>query len=173
MSVSNENAPEVNVDVPCPSCGEMSRKGSVRCRECGAFLDPNTERLAQEGMGQEAVNLADFDLADEVEEGDDFEVAPAAPTFQATESTFDLRSDSPSSTGDEDYSLTDDPLAEEGEEGAEAAAGPAGDAAEGTDASTNVPPAEGSSGDALLDGAMVEELEALRRSMGRVVKVTE
>ncbi len=31
----------------------------------------------------------------------------------------------------------------------------------------------GSTGDALLDGAMVEELEALRRSMGRVVKVNE
>ncbi|WP_339909921.1 hypothetical protein [Symmachiella dynata] len=179
MSVSNENAPEVNVDVPCPSCGEMSRKGSVRCRECGAFLDPNTERLAQEGMGKEDVNLADFDLADEVEEGDDFEVAPGVTTFEATESTFDLRSNSPSSTVDEDYSLTDDPLAEEGAEGAEAAAGPAGDSgdagesAEGTDAKADPLPPGGSSGDALLDGAMVEELEALRRSMGRVVKVNE
>jgi len=176
MSVSNENVPEVNVDVPCPSCGEMSRKGSVRCRECGAFLDPNTERLAQEGMGQEAVNLADFNLADEVEDGDDFEVAPGVTTFQATESTFDLAEDALGSDDKEGDSLSDDPLAEEGAEGTETATEPAGDTgetSEGGDAPSNVLPSEGSSGDALLDGAIVEELEALRRSMGRVVKVNE
>lgn len=35
-------------EVPCPDCGEMVRKGLLRCWNCGAFMDKGIEARFQE-----------------------------------------------------------------------------------------------------------------------------
>lgn len=191
MSASQSKPAQANVDVPCPNCGEMVRKGSVRCRECGAFLDPNVERIAREEMPtfQEETNDADFDLSENLDAGgDDFEVAPGVTTFEAGESAFELSIDALAGSSDEEleqFALAEDPLADDGA-GVAVGAPPAADvkepppgdeipADETAEESKPAPSAEfpgGSTGDVLLDSALAEEAEAEQRQRGRIVKVT-
>lgn len=164
---------DINVDIPCRMCGEMVRKGSVRCRECGAFIDPDIERKSGE---LDSVGGGD---------DDDFEVAEGVATFFAGESAFELAVDSLESAAPDppvadliEDPLAEDPLAEDplsegadvSEPGSDAPAPPTGEVSDA--GSPEGPPTQDATGDALFSSALEEENEAKRRQreqFGRVL----
>ncbi len=192
MSVSNNESAGINVDVPCRKCGEMLRKGSIRCRECGTFVDPEVEQRSHDEPSEVSDNLDEFDLNESlIASENDFEVAPGVTTFEASESAFALPVDlidRPDEAQDEQYAVAEDPIAEDplAEEAAESSTSDlseaVGDVA--TDTSEVAPPAEaeqpptpsepappgGTTGDVLLDSALAEEAELNRGYHARVVK---
>ncbi len=185
MSVSNDESAGINVDVPCRNCGEMVRKGSVRCRECGTFQDP----AAEEKAASRPANLDEFDVGQSfIASENDFEIAPGVATFDAEDTPTPAPAPQMppvAAEGDEQYALAEDPLAEDplAENESDTPAAETPPAAQ--EASVDAPPAEAqqpeaaappapvpqdSTGDALLDSALAEEKEALRGYYGRTVK---
>jgi len=178
MNVSKGESSAVNVDIPCPKCGEMVRKGTIRCRECGSFIgaDPGQEN-------PEANDIDDFELMDDVEmfqaNDADFEIADGVATFEAGESAFEMQLEkAPPAPAEEDYGLTDDPL-EEDDAAAGATTAPPEEgggnapAAETPPAASPPPGMPNSTGDMLLDSALAEEMETQRRGRGRVVRMDD
>ncbi len=48
MSESTTTSNSTAVESPCPECGEMVRRGLVRCWNCGAFMDASVQARYQE-----------------------------------------------------------------------------------------------------------------------------
>lgn len=84
---------------PCPDCGEMVRINSLRCWNCGAFMDRALEEkyLEMQNRPQQTIysNLPDDEvtaLADDADDdddgdGDDFELSVSKPTLDDAETT--------------------------------------------------------------------------------------
>ncbi len=70
---------------PCPDCGEMVRQNSLRCWNCGAFMNPELEAKFMElqAKPQEIIfsELPDDEVHtyDEEDDEDDFELSAPAP----------------------------------------------------------------------------------------------
>lgn len=177
MNATKGESADINLDIPCRECGEMVRKGSVRCRECGTFLDPETEQKAREIAPLSSLAPVDnFALTENTGDGeDDFEVGPGVTTFEANESAFELAMDALDSADENEFAITQDPLTEEGSEWdagsdaiGEALAEASAELADPASPSSAAPRQE--TGDPLLDGALEEEAESKSRHGGRTIK---
>ncbi len=156
-------------EYPCPDCGELVREGLVRCWNCGSFLKQEMEASYRKMRAnpapivfspvteEEQASLDDFLLTPNASQtdGEGFELSGpgmtkgASITRSAPPAAADT-SPSPNKEAAPDEAATGDgdAAAESGEGGKEAA---------------NVPHSVATGGDALLQVALQEEAESLRR----------
>ena len=133
---------------PCPDCGEMVRINSLRCWNCGAFMNKDVELKYMQMQANPKTPLYS-----ELPEG-------AAVSYEASDDDFELSV--PMSTPSDTAPAPTESPAEGGEPAGQAPAESSG-AGEGDDVAHSV----ATGGDALLDIAMQEESESRQRRKGR------
>lgn len=138
---------------PCPDCGEMVRVNSLRCWNCGAFMNRDLEQKFMEMQANPAPTIYSELPQEEVssyeDDEDDFELSMPAVKSGARGETAES-----SVIGEE-------------ESAAPLPSTPDGDAPPPQDDS-GVAHSEATGGDALLDIAMQEEKESRKRRKGRM-----
>lgn len=167
---------------PCPNCGDMVRKGLVRCFNCGHFMRKEIARLYKQMQATESPVI--YSPMDEPEPGsaaaaetevatsdDDFELAPEFSLVPAAAAAPPAAADEPAET----YSLAEpapspaepQPAAAESpapsESPAEPDAAPKPRRPEAAEAAGGEAHSVATAGDALLNIAMQEEQEETER----------
>jgi DNA-directed RNA polymerase subunit RPC12/RpoP len=141
---------------PCPDCGEMVRVNSLRCWNCGAFMNPELEQKFMEMQSNPAPPLLSELPQEEVssyeeDDDEDFELSMPVAKSSAKEGT----AGTPVVGGEEEAAS---PLPST----------PDGDVSQEQQEESGVAHSEATGGDALLDIAMQEEKETRKRRKGRM-----
>ena len=136
---------------PCPDCGEMVRVNSLRCWNCGAFMNPEMEKVylaRQANPGPPILSEVPVDEMHSVEDDegadDDFELSIPSPTSESAPAAKEEKTTS-----------------------SEAADAPSEPAKRVTDDENAVPHSVATGGDALLDIAIQEEREVRKKQKVR------
>lgn len=177
-------------ETPCPDCGEMVRVNSLRCWNCGAFMNTEVEQRfiamqsgprpiifseVPEGEMQSAGDIDDDDdddfqlktpIAREIPTPAQFQAPPeqAAPVASPESAATGPATSGPATSVDAPIQIKIEPEAEQ-----PAAADDSPKAERRPQPDTGVAHSVATGGDALLDIAIQEEREVRKRSKGRKV----
>ncbi|QDU39124.1 hypothetical protein Mal4_34590 [Maioricimonas rarisocia] len=157
------NPPEAGAsnEMPCPDCGEMVRKGLLRCWNCGAFMDKGIEARFQEMQE----NPAPMIFSEAPEDDEPVSVETTQMVTSASDDDFQLDGSIGTVLPAEDQTdaAEEDDAGDVEQPGGVAGAESTGETAGDDQEKAGVAHSVATGGDALLEVALQEEAEARKR----------